>query len=440
MSDLIIVDITEKENITIDGNLDVKEVSGNGKLVVKNPSNKSRLWNLTADLKEIVNTTIRSREVSIGILNPAQKFEIDYEIQNLKEQSLRIVEIFDTETSISDKVNNVFVFDSDNNCKLRLILNNPLDIPISNIKLTREIPSFFQNVEIKNPNLGVAGLKEESGIRKLNWDIVSLEGKQRAELEVMCIVNVKDRNVKSLGTLNITYIINNYKLTMINPEIRGLTDSMSGIDRDEGSQPGIWDCSVEFINESEFQVRLEDIKVQQRIPTGIEMVVSQAPNRLLNPEQSWNFGFQVESKDVPELNSTIEFTPLFVVITRVNGEINKETTIYDVLSATIDKKINPSEVDAYANTDMRVINTIVNNGSSKIESLKLFDKIPSDFIPPLLSDVKIKMGDIDISSRTDFTKKLALDPDNQNPDSEHKINIDLFNLKNEFLSDAIIQI
>jgi len=440
MSDLIIVDITEKENIIIDGNLELKGINGNGKLVIKNPSNKSRLWNLNADLKEIVNTSINKRDLSIGILNPAQEFGVDYEIQNLKEQSLKIVEIFDTETSISDKVNNVFLFDTDNNSKLRLILNNPLDIPISNIKLTREIPSFYQNVEIKDPNLGVAGIKEENGIRKLSWDIVSLEGKQRAELEIMCIVNVKDKNVKSLGTLNITYLINNYKLTMINPEVRGLTDSMSGIDRDEGSQPGMWDCSVEFINESEFQVRLEDVKVQHRVTTGAEMVVSQAPNRLLNPEQSWNFGFQVESKDVPELTSTIEFTPLFVVITRVIGEINKESTIYKVLSASIDKKIDPTEVDAYANTDMRIVNSIVNNGSSNIQSLKLFDKIPSDFIPPLLSDVKIKIGDIDISSRTDFTKNLALETNNQNPDSEHSLNIDLFNLKNEFLPNSEIQI
>ncbi|MFW9938304.1 MAG: hypothetical protein ACFFD5_11695 [Candidatus Thorarchaeota archaeon] len=440
MSDLIIVDIAEKENIIIDGSLELKAINGNGKLTIKNPSNKSRLWNLTANLKEIVNTTISSRDLSIGILNPADEFKIDYDIHNLKEQSLKIVEIFDTEKSISDKVNNVFLSDDDNNCKLRLILNNPLDISISNIKLTREIPSFFQNIEIKNPNLGVAGIREESGNRKLSWDIVSLEGKQRTELEVSCVVNVKDKNSKSLGALNITYLINNYKLTLINPEVRGLTDSMSGIDRDESSQPGIWNCSVDFINESEFQVRLENVKVQHRITTGTEMVVSQAPSRLLNPDQSWNFGFQVESKNVPELTSSIEFTPLFVVITRVIGEINKEPTIYNVLSATIEKKIEPTEVDAYANTDMRIINTIVNNGSSNIESLKLFDKIPIDFIPPLLDHVKIKMGDIDISARADFTKKIVLDPDNQNPDSEHRLNIDLFNLKNDFIPNSAIKI
>jgi len=120
---------------------------------------------------------------------------------------------------------------------------------------------------------------------------------------------------------------------MINPEIRGLTESMSGIDRNKGSEPGLWDCNIKFINESEFQVKLEEVKVSLEIPTGVKTVVSQTPNRLLNPDQSWDFDFQVESEDIPELKSAIEFTPLFVVIRRVIGEISKESTIYTVSSS-----------------------------------------------------------------------------------------------------------
>ncbi|GAH10173.1 unnamed protein product, partial [marine sediment metagenome] len=173
----------------------------------------------------------------------------------------------------------------ENKCKLSLVLINPLDIPISNIKVNRQIPSFFQEIELMDPNIGTAGIIEASDLRFLSWDIVSLEGQQKAELNLTCTVDLKDKDVKALGTLNITYLINNYKLTLINPEIRGLTDSMSGIDRDEGVQPGMWDCSVEFINESEFKVKLESAKVSQKITTGTENVVTQAPNHLLNPNQ-----------------------------------------------------------------------------------------------------------------------------------------------------------
>ncbi|MBA7521559.1 hypothetical protein ES705_13666 [subsurface metagenome] len=372
----------------------------------------------------------------MGILNATQEYKSEYEVQNLKEPSLKVVDIFDTTMSISDKVNNAFLFETENKCKLKLVLTNPLDIPISNIKVKREIPSFFQEIEILNPNIGVAGIIEESELRFLSWDIVSLDGQQKAELELTCTVNLKDSDVKALGTLDVTYLINNYKLTMINPEVRGLTDSMSGIDRDEGSQPGMWDCSVEFINESEFQVRVENVKVSQKITTGIENVVSQAPNRLLNPEQSWDFDFQVESKDVPELSSSIEFTPLFVVLTRVVGEINKESTVYPVLRASINKSINPPEVDAYANTDIVIENTIVNNGTSIIGAINIIDEIPQDFVPPLINQVKVMLGNIDISSRTDFTKKLEIAPSDQSPDSKHQILIELFNLSNEFIQDA----
>jgi len=432
MTDLIIVDITENEKTLFDGSLNLKEITGHGKLTIKNPSKKSRLWNLKCDLKENVNTTIADREIKVGILNAAQEFSSEYTIQNLKEPSLKIEEVFDAEIDITDKINTTFLYNNDNKCKLKLILTNPLELTFSNIKLRRDIPDFFQEIEVINPNYGIAGIVEEGGRRSLNWDIVTLEGQNKAELEVFCIVNVKEREAKPLGHLKITYLINNYKLTMINPEVQGLTDSMSGIDRDEGSKPGFWDCNVEFINESEFQVRIEDVKVSHKILTGSEIVVSQNPNRLLNPEQTWDFKFQVESKDVPELSSKIDFTPLYVVITRVIGEIQKEPTVYKVMSATIEKNIAPSEVDAYANTDISISNTIINNGSSPIETVKILDEIPPDFEPPLLSQIKIILGNIDIGSRTEFTKGLVLNPDDQDPASKHNLSIELFNLSNEF--------
>ena len=436
MSDLIIINMIENEKTFIDVQLNQKEIKGNGKILIKNPSQKSRLWNLGCNLKEIVNTTLSSRELSVGILNPNQEFSNEYEIHNLKEPSLKVVEIFDTAISMSDKLNNTFLFETENKCKLSLILTNPLDIPISNIKVNRKIPSFFQKIELANPNIGIAGIVEDAEEKALDWNIVSLEGQQKAELLLTCSVNLKDKDVKALGALNITYLVNNYKLTLINPEVRGLTDSMSGIDRDEGVQPGMWDCSVEFINESEFQVKLESAKVSQKITTGTENVVTQVPNRLLNPNQSWSFDFQIESKDVPELTSAIEFTPLFVVINRVLGEINKESTYYPVLSATVNKSLNPAEVDAYANTDMVSEIVIVNNGTSDIGTINVIDEIPQDFIVPMLNQIKFTLGAIDISSRTDFTKKLQIEPNDQNPDVKHQIIIELFNLSNELKADA----
>jgi len=430
---LIVIDITDEEHIVLDGSQNLKEISGKGTLVVKNPTQRSRLWNLLCNVKENVNTSLESKELTLGTLNPAQDFSKKYEIKDLKGSSLKVEEIFDTDKTDSGKVNNAFLYKTDNKCSLKLVLKNPLNLPILEIKVKRDMPTFIQEIEMRNPSHGDASLKEEEGKRILSWELSSLDAQANAELEIFFTVNIKELAAQELGVLNVNYLINNYKLTMMNPEVRGLTDSMSGIDRDEGSQPGLWDCNVEFINESEFQVKLEDAKVTQKIATGSETVASQTPDKVLNPDESWDFDFQVEAKDVPELSSEIGFTPLFVIIPRVIGEIIKESTIYDVLSATIDKTINPPEVDAYANTDISITNTIVNDGSSKIDKFFLSDELPSDFIPPLVKEIKILLGDIDISSREEFVQKILIDPSDQDFSKNHQIYVELFNLSNEFL-------
>jgi hypothetical protein len=430
---LIIIDITDKEKIILDGSQQLKEVTGNGTLLVKNLTQKSRLWNLVCDVKEPVNTNLDSKELSVGTLNPTQEFTKDYEIKNLKDSSLKVEEKFDTEKSMSGKVNNAFLYQNDNNCSLKLIFTNPLNLPILEIKAKRDMPAFIQEIEMRNPSHGEASLKEEEGKRILSWDVPSLDGQNQAELEIFFTVKMNELSSQELGVLTVNYLINNYKLTMMNPEVRGLTDSMSGIDRDEGTTPGMWDCNVEFINESEFQVRLEDAKVMQNITTGTETVVSQTPDKVLNPDESWDFDFQVEAKNVPELTSEIGFTPLYVVIPRVIGEIIKESTIYPVLSAAINKAVNPPEVDAYANTDMSIVNTIVNNGSSVIEKVFVSDEIPPDFIPPLVKDITITLGNVDLSSREGFINRILIDPSDQDFTKKHQVYIELFNLSKEFL-------
>ncbi len=124
---LIIIDITDKEVIHLDGAQNLKEITGNGTLLVKNPTQKSRLWNLVCDVKESVNTSLASKEISVGVLNASQDFAIEYEIKDLKTSSLKVEEIFDAEKSISGKVNNAFLYQNANNCILKLILTNPLD-------------------------------------------------------------------------------------------------------------------------------------------------------------------------------------------------------------------------------------------------------------------------------------------------------------------------
>ncbi len=435
LQNLIVVDITDREYIELGEKSELKSIKGDGTVLTKNTSQNSRLWNCTNDLTEIVNTNLSEKVLNVGSLNPGQDHKQDYDIQNLHEPLLKVVEIFDTDRTTANNVNNNFLHKYSNKCKLTLTFSNTIGTPITEIKSIREMPTMLKEVEIHQPSVGKAELSEEDGKRTLNWDIGSLDGNQTAELQLICTVNMEEKTKQSLGNLKVTYVAPNKILTMMSPKVRSITDSMSGVSRDEGSTPGMWDCNVEFINDSEFKVLLEEAKVDHKITTGSETVVTQQPNLEIGPQGSWDHDFGLQTPNVPELSSEITFTAMFGVVTRVIGEINKESTIYDVLAAEIHKAIMPPEVNAYANTDMKIENSIPNTGTGSIDTLFIEDDIPKDFIPPELKKITLTVknpsGTIEIQNREEFIDKIMMNPDDVSPDTAHRITISLKDLKDQ---------
>ncbi|MBN1801810.1 MAG: hypothetical protein JW891_09910 [Candidatus Lokiarchaeota archaeon] len=435
LKNLIVVDITDREYIKLGEQSELLEITGDGTILTRNTSQSSRLWNCTNDLKEIVNTNIPGKVLNVGALNPGQDHKQDYHLQNLQEPCLKVLEVFDTDRTTGQTVNNAFLYIYSNKCKITLTFTNTLSTPISDIKSTRQMPAMLKEVEISPPSAGKADLSEEEGKRVLKWDIGTLDGNQSAELQLICTVNMEERTRQSLGALNVTYVAHNHQLTMVKPEVRSITDSMSGVSREEGSNPGTWDCNVEFINDSEFNVRLEDVKVDHKIPTGKETVVSQEPNEQIGPQGSWDYDFNLITPNVPELESAITFTALFGVITRTIGVINKESTIYDVLAAEIHKAIIPPEVGAYANTDMKIENSIPNTGTACLNTVFIEDEIPKDFVPPKVEQITLTImnpgGSIEIQNREEFIDKIFIQPDDISPEAPHKITLSLKDLKDQ---------
>ncbi|MFX1275795.1 MAG: hypothetical protein ACFFBP_11015 [Promethearchaeota archaeon] len=442
LQNLIVVDITDREYIELGEKSEIKSIKGDGTVLTRNTSQNSRLWNCTNDLTEILNTNLSEKVLNVGALNPGQDHKQDYEIQNLQEPLLKVVEIFDTDRTTATSINNNFLHKYSNKCKLTLTYTNTIGTPITEIKSKREMPAMLKEVEIHPPSMGKAELSEADGKRVLIWDIGSIDGNQTAELQVICTVNMEEKTKQSLGALKVTYVAPNKILTMMSPKVRSITDSMSGVSRDEGATPGTWDCNVEFINDSEFKVMLEDVNVDHKIPTGSETVVSQTPSIEIGPQGSWDHDFGLNTPNVPELSSEITFTALFGVITRVIGEINKESTIYDVLAAEIHKAINPPEVNAYANTDMTIENSIPNTGTGAIETVFIEDDIPKDFIPPDLKQITLTVknpdGSIQIQNREEFVDKISINPDDVSPDTAHRITISLKDLKNQLPENSTL--
>ena len=113
--------------------------------------------------------------LNVGSINPVQEFKQDYEVQNLKEPVLKVLEVFDAERDISMSANNAFLYENANKCNLKLSLTNTLDIPFTEITVVKELPPIFQDIEIKSPSAGSAEQLEEEGKRILSWKIQGLE-------------------------------------------------------------------------------------------------------------------------------------------------------------------------------------------------------------------------------------------------------------------------
>jgi hypothetical protein len=431
----IVIDITDEEFPFLDGSLNLKSIEGTGTIVVKNPSKTSRLWNSVLNLKETVNTDAE-KIMEMGIINPGKQFEKTYNIENLERPCLELEEIFDTNRDIPNKVNNVFLYNEPNLCRLTLKLKNTLNKAISDINLTRTLPPFTKKIEIGANESGSVQINEAPEKTIVNWSIESISANETAILELNFKAVVNSIEEKELGPTSVTYLVKNHQLTLMDPEIKGLTDSLSGVTTDESASPGTWDCNVEFINDSEFKVKLEKVEVAHNIPTGADQIVSENPNLTLDPDKSWDFDFQVDSQNVPELESSIEFTTLYKVIKRVKGRLEKQSTVYEVINAQIEKMINPPEVNAYANTDMAIENIVTNKGSANIDFVRITDEIPKDFIPPEIKDIKLRLfgktDTIEIHNRDEFVNNLKISPDDISPERTHTINIELMKLSNHF--------
>ncbi|TXT63001.1 MAG: hypothetical protein BAJALOKI1v1_810015 [Promethearchaeota archaeon] len=432
---LIIIDITDVEEPLLDGNQNVKQIKGSGTIAVKNPSKTSRLWNSVLNLKEVVNTNAQ-KSMEMGIINPGKSFEKSYTIENLEKPCLELEEIFDTNRELSDKVNNAFLFKEPNLCRLTIKLTNTLDKPITDINITRTLPAFVKKIEFGANETGEVNINESSDNTVVNWTVDSISANETVLLELNFKAIVESVEEKELGPTNITYLVENHHLTLMDPLIRGLTDSLSGVTTDESASPGTWECNVEFINDSEFKVKLEKVDVTHNVPTGTEHIVTEEPELELAPDKSWDYDFQVESKNVPELESSIKFTTLYKVIKRVKGKLTKESTIYKVIKAKVKKNITPPEVNAYANTDMTIENVVTNEGSALINSLRISDTIPVDFIPPEIKDIELRLftktETIELHKRDEFINNLKINPDDISPDKAHTITIELTKLSDYF--------
>jgi len=429
----IIVDIEEHESTKIDGKNNIVEISGKGTLSVKNPSQESRLWNLDLKIDDLDFTNLPAEE-SNEALEPGSSWDFDYEVENLKEPILQLKEVFDTSKD-EEGVNQNFVkLIGKDPASINITLTNVSEKSIQDIELKKVVPAYLTNVKILKTAPGEANFDMDS--KNLIWNIKKLGAEKTAELLVEGIPEIKDSSIKSGNEVDVTYTSDMNQRSKIQPSIEALTDTMTGIDKEEDdSKPGWWNCEIEFENESDFEVTVKSLIVTKPDSLGGDDIVNISPADVVPPHEFWTHDFSVESPSVPTINTKLDFTANFEVPTRIIGQIKKEASTFEVLETSVKKVIDPPKVKANANTNMQITDTITNEGTAPIDKLSFQDKIPKDFEAPGYEQIKSHIenaqgGEVAVLGKQYAT--LALNPEDKEVGTPHEINIAFKNMEEVF--------
>ncbi len=386
--DNIIIEIIETEDATLAGEKSyiLKKSGATGILRVINPSEKSRIWNVKLDVGDKLGTSI-NKVLTKEDVEAKSTWESSYQIEKIN-PILKLTEVVDANPATGE-IDPYFVFNGKETCRITLGLTNLIKVPIQKIKLVKKLPAFLNNLEIEGTSVGNASINRDA--KQLVWEINPLDAGVAATCKFKGISNIIDVTDKEGEGIEIVYEADKAQHSLLKPQLSALTDTMNGVDKQEGAKPGTWDCEAEMVNESTLNITLQKVEVEMPTPARVEKVLSLAPNAVVSPGKSWKHSFTLESTSMPNLTPKFEFNTNAVVQTKILGKQVKESTKYSVLRAEVEKIITPSTVDAYANTDLNVIINVSNEGTAPIDTVTITDEIPPDFELPKADDMKVSL-------------------------------------------------
>ena len=107
----------------------------------------------------------------------------------------------------------------------------------------------------------------------LTWEINPIGVGETVSCTIRGQTNIEDVDEKDSEKVEIKYEVPEAKHSPLTPVILALTDTMNGVEKSEGTEPGTWDCEAELVNESTFDITLKKLEIENPITTGSEKIV-----------------------------------------------------------------------------------------------------------------------------------------------------------------------
>ncbi len=416
------VDVTENVNCVITGKHEVKSLNVNGVLSVNNDSSKNRIWNAELRLGGIETTSLKENTLIAGEVLAGNKWTKEYTVP-VEETVLKLKEIVDT-CYENDQVNWALVYQRPMPVSCSITVSNPTDAYIDNIKVRKVIPKGFGDPEIEPPNTGTAEFEPES--REVIWTNFELSSGSEATLVIKLKITAESIEPIGGGKVIAEYHIKDRTRSLLNPDILSISDSRFAIEPAESvSQPSTWDCTIEYLNTSEFLQRLLKVDIFEIKGEMKDQLLSLEPNKDVPSRQSWEYRFTIKSAQMPVFETNIDYKVVKEVTRHVYATITKEDTMLPVERILTEKIFTPAQVDAYDKTPMTVTVQVSNIGSAQLDQVIIYDAVPEDFKPPSQERVKVYVNERELSQGVE----IIINPNDDNPTVRHGFTVFVKNIK-----------
>ena len=304
----VIIDLTETEDCTLTPDNEVSEMKVTGVLSVINPSSKSKIWNAVLKLDGVEGTNLSSQEINVGEVSVKGQWTLDY-TYTAEQPLLKVQEIIDTAPQLRSQVpHDTLAYGIQTTVEFVIKITNVSDAHITSIQVLKSLPAAFGVPEIEKPTAGKVIFHPKN--RELIWKDFELYPNGDVELRFKVNITPEQGEPYSAGGLSVSYVTEGKTRSSIQPYLDAETSAyVGGSEEEDPKQPNRWICYLDFLNDSDFALKVNKAVIYQTLPDGKRnSIAEEEPGAVVAAGESWRKEVIIESPEPPILDKEVDYS------------------------------------------------------------------------------------------------------------------------------------
>jgi hypothetical protein len=403
-----IIDFLESEKAHLGIDSSIRDHSSSGVLSVNNRSEKDRIWDVNVKVHEesgIANLDFN--EVDAHEIDPGKRVSRTYGL-HLHDPSIAVEEIVSTNQDLPES--RVILSGERSHVVFQIGMKNLAPISYNSIVLTKDLP-----VELKNiifPGDISEDVKVENG--KLIWKASEIRSMEMRVLRYEGDIESPGKDPIPAGNIHLAAKGQDIISNIVVDSFEAMCRNMYFIEADETEEPGEWVCRFVVENTSDFEVEVIRIVVKDSGGGSVFLNLEKA-DVLVPPGDRWESDSWLVTRS--ERRSFIKNLVLNVVpglSKRTNFELMKEGGDLFPAALSFKKSFDKTKVEAKRDTEITAQLVIENTSGADIDHLFIRDRLPSFFLPPSPSMLRVEKGGMEMRDNIG----VHVEPDNVDPANE----------------------